>query len=242
MLGSNLEIGDLEAISKMDRLCDELGLDTIETGSALAQAMKAGLLEFGNSQQVLQALHDIEQGTPFGRILGQGTVFLSRAFALDRVPAILSQAIPAHDPRVCKPVGVTYATSPMGADHTAGIDYRDSLSREGQVKKSKNSQILMATVDSAGYCMLALPTKQPSIYPIIADLLNGRFGLQLTGEDIARIGVRTIREELIFNKRAGIDPKQLQIPKFLSDEPLPPQNAVFDVPYEEIREIWADMD
>jgi len=242
MLGSNLEIGDLDAIAQMDRLCDELGLDTIETGSALAQAMKAGLLEFGNSQQVRQALHDIERGTPFGRILGQGTFFLSRAFGLDRVPAILGQAIPAHDPRVCKPVGVTYATSPMGADHTAGIDYRDSLSREGQVKRSKNAQILMATIDSVGYCMLALPTKQPAIYPIIADLLNGRYGLQLMGEDIPKIGVSTIREELIFNKKAGIDPNQLQIPKFLREEPLPPQQAVFDVPYEEIREIWADMD
>jgi len=90
--------------------------------------------------------------------------------------------------------------------------------------------------------MLALPTKQPAIYPIIADLLNGRYGLQLMGEDIPKIGVSTIREELIFNKKAGIDPNQLQIPKFLREEPLPPQQAVFDVPYEEIREIWADMD
>lgn len=241
MMGSNLGIGDLDAIAQIDRLCDELGLDTIETGSALAQAMEARQLNFGDSEGVLKSLHEIEKGTPFGRILGQGTSFVCRAYGLERVPAILGQAIPAHDPRVCKPVGVTYATSPMGADHTAGIDYRDSLSREGQVEKSRKAQLFMAAMDSVGYCMLALLSKQTMMYGIIAELLNARYGLTFTGDDVASMGARTIQEELTFNQKAGIDPKRDHLPEFLKNETLPPQNAVFDIPRSEIEVIWQNL-
>ncbi len=241
MLGTNLVIEDLDAIAKLDRLCDELGLDTIEVGSAVAQAMEAGLLEFGDAEGVVKALEEIEQGTPFGRILGQGTVVTAKVLGLSRVPAVMGQAIPAHDPRVCKPVGVTYATSAMGADHTAGIDYRDSLNKEGQVKKSKNAQIFTATLDSVGYCTLATPTKAPIILPVMAEMINARYGSNLSDSDMLNIGIQTIKEELSFNRRAGIDLKYDLMPAFLKEEPLPHQNAVFDVPRSEIESIWKDL-
>jgi len=241
MLGTNLVIEDLDAIAKLDRLCDELGLDTIEVGSAVAQAMEAGLLEFGDAEGVVKALEEIEKGTPFGRILGQGTVVTAKVLGLSRVPAVMGQAIPAHDPRVCKPVGVTYATSAMGADHTAGIDYRDSLNKEGQVKKSKGAQIFTATLDSVGYCTLATPTKAPIILPVMAEMINARYGSNLSDSDMLNIGVQTIKEELSFNRRAGIDLKYDVMPAFLKEEPLPHQNAVFDVPRSEIESIWDDL-
>ena len=174
MMGSNLGIGDLDAIARIDRLCDELGLDTIEVGSALAQAMEAGMFEYGDAEAVVKALKEIGQATPLGRIFGQGAALTAKILGLDRVPAVLGQAIPAHDPRVCKPVGVTYATSAMGADHTAGIDYRDSLSREGQVDKSKKAQIFTAAMDTVGYCILAMPTKATKVSPLVAELINAR--------------------------------------------------------------------
>ncbi|MFH0845538.1 MAG: aldehyde ferredoxin oxidoreductase N-terminal domain-containing protein [Pseudomonadota bacterium] len=241
LLGANLGIGDLDAIARLDRLSDDTGLDTIEIGSAIAQAMEAGVIEMGDAQGALNAFEEVRKGTPLGRILGQGTVFAARAFGLDRVPAVLGQAIPAHDPRVCKPVGVTYATSPMGADHTAGIDYRDSLSREGQVKKSRQAQIMSATIDSVGYCMLAMPTKAPLILPIMASLLNARYGTNLTDQDVLQLGIKTIKEELDFNRRAGIDLKYDRIPEFVKTEPVPPQDAVFDIPRNEIEAIWQDL-
>lgn len=241
MMGTNLGIEDLDAIAKLDRLCDELGLDTIEVGSAVAQAMEAGLLDFGDAEGVIKALEEIGKGTPYGRILGQGTVVTAKVLGLSRVPAVMGQAIPAHDPRVCKPVGVTYATSAMGADHTAGIDYRDSLNKEGQVKKSKNAQIFTATMDSVGYCTLATPTKAPIILPIMAEMINARYGSNLSDSDMLNIGVQTIKEELSFNRRAGIDLKFDVMPAFLKEEPLPPQNAVFDIPRSEIESIWEDL-
>jgi aldehyde:ferredoxin oxidoreductase len=240
-VGSNLGIGDLDDIARIDRLCDDLGLDTIETGSALAQIIEAGLLEFGDAKGVLKTMEQIEKGTPLGRIVGQGTVLTAQVFGLDRVPAVLGQALPAHDARVCKPVGVTYATSAMGADHTAGIDYRDSLSREGQVAKSKQVQIFSAAIDSVGYCLLALPTKAPMMLTVMAELLNARYGVSLSGDDVIKMGVRTIREELDFNRKAGINHKVDYMPEFLKTEALPPQNAVFDIPRDEIESIWEDL-
>jgi len=45
--GANCGIGDLDAIARMDRLDDDIGLDTIEMGATIAVAMEGGLLEFG---------------------------------------------------------------------------------------------------------------------------------------------------------------------------------------------------
>ncbi len=241
MMGSNLGIADLDAIAKLDRLCDELGIDTIEAGSAIAQAVEAGLIKFGDYKSMLKSLEEVGKGTHFGRIIGQGAAITAKVFGLDRIPAVLGQAIPAHDPRVCKPVGVTYATSAMGADHTAGIDYRDFLSSEGQVTKSKQAQIFTAAIDSVGYCILALPTKAPIMLSFIAELLNARYGLELTGNDVLNLGIRTIREELAFNQKAGIDIKNDPLPDFLKKESLSPQNTVFDIPRIEIQDIWNDL-
>jgi aldehyde:ferredoxin oxidoreductase len=129
----------------------------------------------------------------------------------------------------------------MGADHTAGIDYRDSLNKEGQVKKSRGSQIFTATMDSVGYCTLATPTKAPIILPVMAEMINARYGSNLADSDMLNIGVQTIKEELSFNQRAGIDLKYDVMPEFLKEEPLPHQNAVFDIPRSEIESIWEDL-
>ncbi len=238
MLGTNLGITNLDAIARMDRMCDELGVDTIEVGSAMAQLMEAGIIKFGDEQKVLETLKELEDGGPMGKIIGQGTAFASQFLGLDRVPVCKGQAIPAHDPRACKAVGVTYCTSPMGADHTAGLDYRDSMSKEGQVKKSRDAQILNATIDSVGYCFLALPTKAPIIYDVFTKLINARYGTDLNKEDILNIGINTIKEELNFNHSAGWTDAHNRLPDFLKEEKLPPHNVVFDIPQDEIESIF----
>ena len=238
MLGTNLGITNLDAIARMDRMCDELGVDTIEVGSAIAQLVEAGIIRFGDEQKALETLKELGEGGPMGKIIGQGTAFTAQFLGLDRVPVAKGQAIPAHDPRACKAVGVTYCTSPMGADHTAGLDYRDSISKEGQVKKSRDAQILNATIDSVGYCYLALPTKAPIIYDVIAKLINARYGTDLNKEDILNIGINTIKEELNFNHSAGWTDIHNRLPEFIKKEKLPPHNVVFDIPQDEIESIF----
>ncbi len=241
MLGSNLQIKDPDMVAQMDRLCDEIGVDTIEIGSALSQAMAAGKLQFGDAQGAISAIAEIQEGTPFGKILGQGTVAVSKEFGLDRVPAVMGQALPAHDARATKATGVTYATSPMGADHTAGTDYQAPYEKEGQVAKSKEAQKLMATFDCVGYCMLAAPTDTASMLPFIADLINARYGSSLLKEDILAMGTDAIRHELAFNQRAGIRIDTVPMPDFIQSESLPPSKSVFDVDPIEIGTIWEDL-
>jgi len=238
MLGTNLGITNLDAIAQMDRMCDDLGVDTIEVGSAIAQLMETGVIDFGDDQKVIEILKELREGSPMGKIVGQGAAFTSQYLGLNRVPVSKGQAIPAHDPRACKAVGVTYCTSPMGADHTAGIDYRDPLSNEGQVKRSRDAQILSAAIDSVGYCFLALPTKAPIIYDVIAKLINARYSTDLNKEDILNIGINAIKEELNFNHSAGWTDVHNRLPEFLRREKLPPHNEVFDILQDEIDAIF----
>jgi len=238
MLGTNLGITNLDAVAQMDRMCDDLGVDTIEVGSAIAQLMEAGVIEFGDDQKVIGILKDLREGSPIGKIVGQGTAFTAQFLGLDRVPVSKGQAFPAHDPRACKAVGVTYCASPMGADHTAGLDYRDSLSKEGQVKRSRDAQILSATIDSVGYCYLALPAKTSIIYDVIARLLNARYGTNIKAEGVMNIGINTIKDELAFNRAAGWTDVHNILPEFMRREKLPPHNEVFDIPQDEIDAIF----
>jgi aldehyde:ferredoxin oxidoreductase len=67
-LGANCGIDNLDAIAQMDRLCDEYGIDTIETGGAIAVAMEAGVKSFGDYDGAIELIHEIGQGTPMERI------------------------------------------------------------------------------------------------------------------------------------------------------------------------------
>ena len=238
MLGTNLGITNLDAIAQMDRICDGLGVDTIEVGSAIAQFMEAEIIEFGDDQKVIGILKELGEGLSIGKIVGQGTAFTAQYLGLHRVPVSKGQAFPAHDPRACKAVGVTYCTSPMGADHTAGLDYRDSLSKEGQVKRSRDAQILSATIDSVGYCYLALPARGRIMYEVFAKLINARYGTAINEEDVMNIGISTINDELAFNHVAGWTDVHNQLPEFMKTEKLPPHNEVFDIPQDEIDAIF----
>ena len=157
LLGANLEIDDLEAVAKMDRLCDDLGLDTIETGNAFGLAMEAGVAQFGDWQAAIGLFDEIRRGTELGRVLGDGTVAVAKHFGIDRVPAVKGQGLPAWEPRTLKAMGVTYATSPQGADHTAGLVAARGVTDETYLKLSRQDQALQTAVDAVGRCPFPHP-------------------------------------------------------------------------------------
>ena len=120
--------------------------------------MEAGIANFGDSQAAINLIHEMGKGTSLGRILGAGTETTGKVFGVRRVPIVKGQAIPAYDPRAVQGQGVTYATTTMGADHTAGYAVTanilgvggnvDPLKPAGQVELSRNLQIATAFVDS----------------------------------------------------------------------------------------------
>jgi aldehyde:ferredoxin oxidoreductase len=119
-LGGMTGIDDLDTIARLDHLCDDIGVDTMSTGVAVAVAMDAGHAKFGDRGAAIRLVEEIAQGTSFGRILGNGPAAVGKHFNHSRVPVVKGQSIAAYDPRAMLGNGITFATSPMGADHTAG--------------------------------------------------------------------------------------------------------------------------
>jgi aldehyde:ferredoxin oxidoreductase len=235
-LGANLGIDDLDTIARMDRKCDGLGLDTIEIGAAIGVLNDVGLFEFGDGPKAEHFLDEIEKDTPMGRILGNGTDVTAKVFGIARVPTVKGQAIAAHSGRSMKGWGVTYATSPQGADHTAGpVGAGDFLNPKGQVAISRNSQIINTAMDATGLCHFTFAYRFPQV---IAPLINTFLGTKLSDEDIFELGRVMLRQERAFNVKAGIGPGQDGLPEWMEKEPLPPTNAVFDVPRDEIEDFF----
>ena len=240
LMGSNLGINDLDTIARLNQEVNDLGLDTIEIGGALGVAADAGLLAFGDGERALELIDEIRSGTPLGRVLGNGAAITGKAFGVKRVPAVKGQAISAYDPRTIKGTGVTYATSPQGADHTCGLTIRakvDHHDPNGQVKLSRGAQINMAGYDTLGACIFAA-FGFGSAPEVIPGLLNTRYGWQVDTDILKNLGRESLKLEREFNRRAGFTPADDRLPEWMTREPLPPHDVVFDVPEEELDTLF----
>ncbi len=250
-LGADCCVDNLDQIAEADYLMDDLGLDTIETSVAFGVAMEGGLLEFGDGSAVLKILReDVCKGTALGRIIGGGAGNVGRAFGVTRVPVVKNQAIPAYDPRAVKGIGITYATSTQGADHTMGYTIAtnilgvggtlDPLSKEGQVELSRNLQIATAAIDSTGMCLFIAfaALDDANCLPALIDMINARFGIALTADDVTNLGMSILKTERAFNLAAGFTNADDRLPEFFTEEPIAPHNVVWDIDNKTIDTFW----
>ena len=240
LLGPNLEISDLDQIARMCWEINNLGLDSIEIGAALGVAAEGGLLKFGDGAQAMKLIQEIHRATPLGLMIGNGAVYTGRALGVSHVPAVKGQAMSAYEPRAIKGTGVTYATSPQGADHTAGLTIRakvDHLDPAIQVELSRKVQINMAGYDTLGACVFA-GNGFAAAPETIRDLLNARYNWQVDTDILQQLGNETLRLEREFNRRAGFSKEDDRLPDWMKNEPLPPLNSVFDVPDAELDGIF----
>jgi aldehyde:ferredoxin oxidoreductase len=250
-LGADCCIDNLDYVAEADSLMDDIGLDSIETPVAFGVAMEAGILKFGDGAELCRILkEDVAKGTALGRVIGNGAASVGKTFAITRVPVVKNQAIPAYDPRAIKGIGITYATSTQGADHTMGYTIAtnilgvggklDPLSKEGQVELSRNLQIATAAIDSTGMCLFIAfaALDDPACLPALIDMINARFGIQLTANDVTNLGMRILKTEHEFNLAAGFTNKDDRLPEFFSEELLPPHNVVWDISDEAVDSFW----
>ncbi len=248
--GANCGIDDLDVIAELTRLSNDIGLDTIEAGNTVAIAMEGGYIEFGDGQGAIDLLKEVQAGTPLGRIIGQGVEATAKAFGVHRVPTVKGQSMPAYEPRAIKGIGVTYATSTMGADHTAGYTIApeiagvggkvDPLSEEKKGELSRTFQAATAFIDSTGYCLfIAFPILDiQEGWNGMAETVAGVTGLDVTGEDVIPMGMEILKMERDFNERAGFTELDDRMPEFMRYEELPPHDETWGVSDEMLDSVY----
>ncbi|MDD2554572.1 MAG: aldehyde ferredoxin oxidoreductase C-terminal domain-containing protein, partial [Desulfotomaculaceae bacterium] len=246
--GPNAEIKSLDTIAELNYICNNAGVDTIEAGATLGVLMEAGVIPFGDDKAAIEAFKEIAKGTPLGRVIGAGATFAGKLYGVTRVPTVKGQAIPAYDPRSCRGNGVTYATTPMGADHTAGYavtanilkvgGFVDPTKDDGQIELSRNLQIATAAVDSTGLCLFVAfaVLDNPEALPTVVEMLNAMYGSSLTVDDVVALGQSILKNELEFNKKAGFTKEDDRLPEFFYNEELAPHNTRFTLK-EELDEV-----
>ncbi len=250
--GSNLMIDDLDSLAKIDHLCDDVGLDTIEFGGTMGVAMDCGKIEWGNAEKTFEILDtDIRNNTEEGQLYGNGVKNIGERLSAKRIPQVKGQGISAYDSRVFKGMGVTYATSPMGADHTAGAaianrvpsqhkDYGELTKNENKLDLSFELQIYTAIMDSMGCCYFIGPSYENM--EILANAINAMYDLNLTREDVINIGIDIIRTELAFNEKAGITQEMNDVPEFFRNEPSEPLGLKYTFEKVELKNFWKKLD
>ena len=250
LMGSNLSIFDLDAIAHIDRFCDGFGLDTMELGVAFGVAMEAGICKFGDIGGVWKMIGEIKADSVLGKILAQGCVITGKVLGIQKVAAVKGQGMAAYDPRSIKGTGVTYAVSPMGADHTYGNTlphrpgYRPNTKnppknteKDGQIEWAKDIQIMIAFCDAMGICFLSVGVAWETAERS-AELLNLRYGTDFKADDLIKMGKKLVLLEVNFNARAGLSDAHNRMPEYLVETPIPSTGERFDIPESELQRFY----
>jgi aldehyde:ferredoxin oxidoreductase len=244
-LGAECGVNDLEAITEANYLCNELGLDTISTGSTIGCAMELrntfGVpdsvtegepgelrLEFGDARTMLKLVEQIGTREGLGAELAEGSYRFAERYGHPEVSMTVKKLeMPAYDPRGLQGMGLAYATSNRGGCHlrsymvspeVLGIPaHVDRFKTEGKADLVILFQNLFAAVDSLIFCKFTTFAWAPSHY---ASQLRAATGSDFFERDIFEVGERIYNLERLFNLREGFTKADDTLPDRLLDTPL----------------------
>jgi aldehyde:ferredoxin oxidoreductase len=160
--------------------------------------------------------------------------------------------MPAYEPRAVKGIGITYATSTQGADHTAGYTIAPEIAGvSGKVDQfdpnkadlSYAFQSTTAFIDATGHCLfIAFAILDiPSAYEGWVDETAAVVGADWKAADVLRIGDEILRVERAFNEAAGLGKEADRMPEFMKYEKLPPHNEVWNVTDEALDSVYGRL-
>ncbi len=247
LLGPNCLIDDFDTVARLNRACNDVGIDTMDAGSALAVAMEGGLLPWGDGEAAIKLVEGIARGEENSKIIGCGVKVTGEKLGVRRVPHVKGQGLSGYDPRILKGTGVTFATSPQGADHTAGIvlpgpwdpEYSPIQPTE-QARRSRFMQQWMAAVDTLGLCMMIGMTMRetPGLDKRLVACVSAVLGEKLDDGYVLDLGKSVLDIERRFNQAAGFTEKDDRLPQFFLEESFGPGAPVFDVSEAEIDSVY----
>jgi aldehyde:ferredoxin oxidoreductase len=241
LIGAACGITDINAIAKISYLCDDMGIDTLSFGSAVACAMEltekkiiskkqTGMtLRFGNPQAVIALIEKVSSREGFGDLVAEGGYHLASHYKHpDYFIGVKKQGSPAFDPRGIQGLGLEYATSNSGVSHALGylVTHKilgirgeiDPLTTEGKALLVKQFQDGSAVFDSAGLCrLLLLGVWVDDIIP----MLETATGNTYREEELFSLGERVWNLERLFNIDAGFSGTDDTLPKRMLEEPMP---------------------
>ena len=233
--GPDCGIDDLAAVSEANNLCNDLGLDTISTGSTIACAMELsekGYIDdevrFGDAEQMLDLVRRIGRRDGIGDELAEGSFRFARRHGHPELSmSVKRQELPAYDPRGLQGHGLAYATSVRGGDHVYGYmiapevlgspEKLDPYSNDGKAVWTKTFQDLTAFIDSSGACLF---TSFPLGAADYGAMVSAVTGYEIDAGEVLRIGERVWNMQKVFNLRAGCTREDDTLPPRLLREPL----------------------
>ncbi|OEH86115.1 aldehyde ferredoxin oxidoreductase [Desulfuribacillus stibiiarsenatis] len=239
--GSNCGVSDLTAILKANKMCNELGLDTISAGATIAAAMElvqrgiikpeevdGPALEWGSSEAIVEWTRKMGLGEGLGAKLAMGSANLCAEYGSPELSmSVKKQELPAYDPRGIQGIGLNYATSNRGGCHVRGYlvspeilgipEKLDRFSIEGKAEWAKVFQDLTAVIDSLGLCLFTSFALSAQDY---VDLYNAVSGKNITVDDLLTTGDRIWNVERLFNMQEGYTSKDDTLPKRLLEEEI----------------------
>ncbi len=241
-LGADTGVDDLDALTYVNFLCNEDGLDPISYGCTVAAAMELfedgvitteqtnGIeLKFGSAEAFVAATEALMNGEgQLAEDLAMGSKRLTEKYGRPELSmSVKGQEFPAYDPRGIQGIGLNYATSNRGACHLRGYTIASEIlgipvkteqtETEGKAELVKAFQDATALVDSAGLCIFTtFAWGMDNIAPQIDAACEGDWSVEACLE----AGERIWNMERLFNEAAGFTGKDDKLPKRLLEEAI----------------------
>jgi len=238
-VGANCGNADARLVAKMIDLCNDFGMDAIETGHPLSVWMEAtergytngsGKLAWGDPEGMTKAVEMIAKRQGFGAILAEGANAVAKHFGHPELAmTVKGQGIPAYDPRGLKGMGIAYATSNRGACHLRaytpaaelGVMPYNSLKVDPLEWKGKGELVAIfqnvhAFSDSMDLCKFSAFAMGAEEY---AQQYSAMVGVPFTADDVLKTGERIYNLERYYNNLAGFREGSDYLPKRFLEEP-----------------------
>ena len=246
MLGPNLGIDNFAAILSANRLCDELGIDTISTGNivgAVIEGYEKGILtlsdldgsdiSWGNEDAILELISKIANRQGIGDIIAEGAPRIIKKWPeMDRVILqVKGLEQSAYDSRPGGSMALAYATSDIGAHHSRAwtiakeMEEGQNWSDEEKVEIVIYHQKLRPLFDMLGVCRL------PWIELGLNEKHYENFYKYVTGNEVSLEQLLGLSNDIydltrLINIRLGMSRKDDSLPyKVWANPPLTGPNA-----------------
>ncbi len=236
--GPQCDNNSFPVVIEANRLCNELGLDTISTGNVVGFVMECserGLLDdeleysvqWGDDEAILNLVRDIAFRQDFGDELAKGSREVARKLGVEDIAMqVKGVELPAYDPRSLWGMGLAYATASRGGCHLRSFTPSAELeglgggrcSPRGKAEFVVNDQNIRTTYESAGQCFTATAAITPEFF---ARLLSAVTGFDFTEDELYEIGERGYNIERLLAVRAGIKRKEDTLPDRVFQEDIP---------------------